>query len=46
MTQTASKVYSFSTTDSELQEKLDEWQNDKMFSPMINKTLKKVFKIE
>ena len=46
MPQVESKVYSFSTTDSELQKKLDEWQKDKMFSPMINKTLKKVFKID
>lgn len=34
-----SKTYSFSTTNEKLQEKLDEWQKDRMLSAMVNKTL-------
>jgi len=40
---TESKTYSFSTTNEKLQEKLDEWQNDRMLSAMINKTLRTEF---
>ena len=44
--QTNSKVYSFSTTDNQLQKKLDELQDDKIFSAIINKHLKKIFNIK
>jgi len=45
MTETKYKAYTFSTTNKELQKELNELQDDKMLSAVVNKSLKKHFKI-
>ena len=42
----ASEVFSFSVTDPKLKKQLHEWQDDKMFSAMMNKLMKKVLHLE
>jgi len=41
-----SEVFSFSVTDTKLIKQLHEWQDDKIFSAMMNKFLKKVFHLD
>jgi len=46
MAEEVSEVFSFSVTDAKLKKQFHEWQEDKMFSAMINKLMKKVLHLD
>ena len=41
-----SEVFSFSVTDTKIIKELHAWQDDKIFSAMMNKFLKKAFHLD